>query len=172
MTIVPLPQSITAATVTASFILVGNAITQSWMTIPTLIASFPPPSAGPAHTDRASLLGAQWALMHKVGNNFFRPISTLAIFGYAFGAYSAYQGGMKGDWRLFALSALCHVVNVVHSAVNLQPINARLDALGEAKDKGYAVEQARRWVECNKWRVVFPGVAGSLAVWQAFLVGM
>ncbi|KAF4556708.1 Hypothetical protein D9617_1g085870 [Elsinoe fawcettii] len=171
MTNIPLPQSITAATVTASFVLVGNAITQSWMTIPTLIAGFP--SAGnAAYADRASLLGQQWPLMHKVGNNFFRPISMLAIFGYAFGAYSIAQGTMKGDWRLFALSALCHVANVIHSAVNLQPINAQLDVLGKAADKSNAVELASRWIECNKWRVVFPGLAGSVALWQAFLLGM
>ncbi|PNS14389.1 hypothetical protein CAC42_3675 [Sphaceloma murrayae] len=165
----PVAQSVAAATATCSFMLVGNAITQSWMTIPTLIAGFPSPGTN-AHAERASLLGQQWGMMHKVGNNFFRPISMLAIFGYAFGAYSCGKGDMQGDWKLYTLAALCHVANVVHSAVNLQPINAKLDVLGTTEDKAPAVELARQWIECNKWRALFPLVAGSAAVWQAFLL--
>ncbi|PSK38004.1 hypothetical protein B9Z65_1195 [Elsinoe australis] len=157
------PQSVTAATVTASFMLVGNAITQSWMTIPVLVAGFPAPGTE-AHAERCSLLGQQWGMMHKVGNSFFRPISMLAIFGYAFGAYSCAQGSMKGDWRLFTFAALCHVANV--------PINAKLDVIGTSEEKAPAVQLATSWINCNKWRVVFPLIAGSTAIWQAFLLGM
>ncbi|KAF2154542.1 hypothetical protein K461DRAFT_252568 [Myriangium duriaei CBS 260.36] len=167
-----LPQSITAATVTCSFVLVGNAITQSWMTIPTLLCRFPSPSDPAAYTERASILGEQWGMMHYVGNNFFRPISSVAVLGYSQAAYAAYAGSMKGDWRLFAFAAICHVANIVHSAKNLQPINAQLDAMVGTGEKGQAVVLAKRWIECNKWRVAFPMVAGSLALWQAFLLGL
>lgn len=79
---------------------------------------------------------------------------------------------MKGDWRLFTFAALCHVANVVHSAVNLQPINAKLDVIGTSDEKAPAVQLATSWINCNKWRVVFPLIAGSTAIWQAFLLGM
>ncbi len=39
------------------------------------------------------------------------------------------------DWRLFAVAAVMHLVNIVHSAVNMQPLNDKLAALvGEGKE--------------------------------------
>lgn len=141
------------------------------MTVPALISSFPSATASPQdHSTRVRVLAVQWQLMHKIGNSFFRPISTLAIFGYAYGAYSCYHGKMRGDWRLYAAAAVCHIANVVHSAVNLQPCNDKLDALGTGKvDDSQAVDFATYWINCNKWRIVFPFFAGGQAIYQAFM---
>ncbi|KAI0480950.1 hypothetical protein GGR56DRAFT_688361 [Xylariaceae sp. FL0804] len=198
-----LAEAVAGITVAFSFILVGNAITQSFMGVPALLVDFPPPSSPDEHAARARLLGRQWLVFWVVGNRFFRPISTLGIFGYAYAAWAAYQrqqqqyqhqqhgyiisgvngvvgavdgsgsgggGGGGADWRLFAVSALCHLVTVVHSAVNMQPVNEQLAALdgprvkgGEAKD---AEAYARRWIELNLVRLIMPTVAGTLALWQ------
>ena len=139
------------------------------MTVPTLLVDFPP-LGHPDHSARATLLGHQWPVMWVVGNNFFRPISTLGIFGYGFAAWAARGGGLKGDWRLYALGAACHLSTVVHSAINMQPLNDQLDRLSMSEDKTKAVQLARDWVKCNKWRIFFPFVAGSAALWQACLV--
>ncbi|KAH8906200.1 hypothetical protein BR93DRAFT_928796 [Coniochaeta sp. PMI_546] len=164
----------------------GNAITQSFMGVPALLIDFPPPTS-PAHPAAARHLGRQWPVFWAVGNVFFRPISTLGIFGYAFAAYHAAaaapahgegsSGGLPrvaGDWRLYAVSAACHLVTVVHSAVNMQPINAKIDAL---KDQGVSTAElekaeywARRWARLNLVRLVMPLVAGSLALSQAVRV--
>ena len=140
------------------------------MTIPALLSHFPCATASPKdHTTRATILAEQWRLMHAVGNAFFRPMSTIAIFGYGYAAYSSYAGTVHGDWRLYALAALCHVANVVHSAVNLQPLNAKLGVLGEGKvEDAHAEKWARSWINCNKWRIVFPFFAGGQAILQAF----
>jgi hypothetical protein len=115
-----------------------------------------------------------------VGNVFFRPISTFGIIGYSYAAYIAYTAPPHknaGDWRLFVISALCHLVTVVHSAVNMQPINARIDALKNEGKEGEkyvgkvesdkAEELARRWAKLNLVRLVMPLVAGTLAMSQA-----
>ncbi|KAI1435124.1 hypothetical protein GGR50DRAFT_703421 [Xylaria sp. CBS 124048] len=149
----PVPEVVVGTTIACSFILFGNAITQSFMGVPALLVDFPPPSS-PSHASRAQLLGRQWPTFWKVGNVFFRPISTLGIFGYGYTAYivsssasasasasspsSSSLGRLGGDWRLYALSALCHLVTVVHSAVNMQPINEKLDALKYEKGEGEA----------------------------------
>ncbi|KAB5584738.1 hypothetical protein GE09DRAFT_1232809 [Coniochaeta sp. 2T2.1] len=173
----------------------GNAITQSFMGVPALLVDFPPPTS-PAHPSAARHLGRQWPVFWSVGNVFFRPISTLGIFGYAFAAYDAFSSassrlrnttpgvsaayettrgtGMQGDWRFYAVSALCHLVTVVHSAVNMQPINGRIDAL-KAEGTGTAELEkaefwARRWAKLNLVRLVMPLVAGSLALSQALKV--
>lgn len=149
----------------------GNAITQSWMGVPALLVDFPPPSS-PEHAARAQQLGRQWPTFWAVGNKFFRPISTLGIFGYAYTAWAASQGrgGLRGDWRLFAVSALCHLVTVIHSAVNMQPINDKLDGLGDPKsgrsDTSQAEAYARTWIRRNSLRIAMPLVAGTIALFQ------
>ncbi|KAI0016109.1 hypothetical protein F4780DRAFT_760890 [Xylariomycetidae sp. FL0641] len=168
------PQAVVGTTIAFSFILFGNAITQSFMGVPALLVDFPKPSA-PEHAARAQLLGRQWPVFWQVGNVFFRPISTLGIFGYAYAAWAARtQGvyGRLGDWRFYAAAALCHLVTVVHSAANMQPINEKLDALGNPKSAAgvevrFAETYARRWIKYNTVRIITPVVAGSLALWQS-----
>ncbi|OIW25956.1 hypothetical protein CONLIGDRAFT_717616 [Coniochaeta ligniaria NRRL 30616] len=168
-------QAIVGMTIAFSYTLFGNAITQSFMGVPALLIDFPPPTS-PYHAAAARHLGRQWPVFWAVGNVFFRPISTLGIFGYTFAAYHAASTSSRGggDWRLYAVSAACHLVTVVHSAVNMQPINARIDAL---KDEGVGTAElekaeywARRWARLNLVRLVMPLVAGSLALSQAVRV--
>ncbi|CAJ2506740.1 Uu.00g079260.m01.CDS01 [Anthostomella pinea] len=171
------PQAVVGTTIAFSFILFGNAITQSFMGVPALLVDFPAPSS-PDHAARAHLLGRQWPVFWAVGNVFFRPISTLGIFGYAYTSWAAANqqqglvgGNPLGDWRLYAVSALCHLVTVIHSALNMQPINEKLDALSEPKgssrvDHKEAEKYARRWIKYNTVRIITPVVAGSLALWQ------
>ena len=114
---------------------------------------------------------------------FFRPISTLGIFGYAYASYATAQaasspllrdfgyGGVdQAGWKLYAISAACHLVTVVHSAVNMQPINNKLDGLREPEksgvDESLAEFYARKWIRLNGVRIVMPLVAGSVALWQ------
>jgi hypothetical protein len=168
------------------------------MGVPALLVDFPPPSSADAYAARSALLGRQWPTFWKVGNNFFRPISTLGMLGYVFSSYSAYtntytstttgglpSGGLPAgaDWRLFALSALCHLVNIVHSAVNMQPLNDKLEGLskggggggggawesGEEKEQAQAqgaVEQGQKWITGNYLRIIFPPVAAVTAIVQ------
>ena len=150
----------------------GNAITQSFMGVPALLVDFPSPSS-PDHAARARLVGRQWPVFWKVGNVFFRPISTFGIFGYGYVSWAAAaqgsSGGNLGDWRIYAVSSLCHLITVVHSAVNMQPINAQIDALREPKggvDPAKAEKLLRRWIKGNTVRLITPVVAGSLALWQ------
>ncbi|KAK8114284.1 uncharacterized protein PG998_001226 [Apiospora kogelbergensis] len=141
------------------------------MGVPALLVDFPKPSA-PGHAERARLLGRQWPVFWAVGNVFFRPISTLGIFGYGYGAWAARAGtpGVRlGDWRWYAVAAACHLATVVHSAVNMQPINEKLDALSTAGgkvDTSRAESLARNWISFNTVRIITPVVAGSLALWQ------
>ncbi|KAI0471546.1 hypothetical protein GGR56DRAFT_677448 [Xylariaceae sp. FL0804] len=184
-------EAVAGTTIAFSFILAGNAITQSFMSVPALLVDFPSPSSD-EHAARARLLGRQWPVFWVVGNRFFRPISTLGIFGYAYASFAAYQrqrqrqqsfigigggGGGEGegaDWRLFAVAALCHLVTVVHSAVNLQPVNEQLAALADGpradKKKGVdardAEAYARRWIRLNILRLGTAVVAGTLALSQ------
>ncbi|KAI1809556.1 hypothetical protein GGS20DRAFT_281301 [Poronia punctata] len=164
------PEAVVGTTIACSFILFGNAITQSFMGVPALLVDFPPTSS-PEHAERARLLGRQWPTFWKVGNVFFRPISTLGILGYGYAAWD----GRIGDWRVYAVSAMCHLITVVHSALNMQPINEKLDALSGEKGKGkgkgvdreMAEEYARRWIRYNTVRMITPVVAGTLALIQA-----
>ncbi|KAK4168443.1 cytochrome P450 [Cladorrhinum sp. PSN259] len=184
------PDAVVGTTIACSFILLGNAITQSFMGVPALLVDFPNPTS-PDHAAAARRLGRQWPVFWRVGNVFFRPISTLGIVGYAFASYAAYRssssttsssligtrfgsGGVEGgaDWRLLAVSAVCHLVTVVHSAVNMQPLNGKIDALrgegggGVKVDVSLAEWYARRWIKLNLVRLVMPAVAGSIALWQ------
>lgn len=143
------------------------------MGVPALLVDFPPPSS-PDHSARTRLVGRQWPVFWKVGNVFFRPISTFGIFGYAYASWAAAtQGpsgsGKLGDWRFYAIASLCHLVTVVHSAINMQPINAQIDALREPKgrvDSAKAEQLLRKWIKGNTVRLITPAVAGSLALWQ------
>ncbi|KAI0455253.1 hypothetical protein F5B21DRAFT_523970 [Xylaria acuta] len=163
---------VVGTTIACSFILFGNAITQSFMGVPVLLVDFPPPSS-PEHAARARLLGRQWPTFWKVGNIFFRPISTLGIFGYGYTAWAASSpgmGGRLGDWRVYAISAMCHLITVVHSAMNMQPINEKLGALKDPKgpvDSKLAENYARKWIKFNTVRLITPAVAGTLALTQA-----
>ncbi|KAI1881572.1 hypothetical protein JX265_000398 [Neoarthrinium moseri] len=164
------PEAVVGTTIAFSFILFGNAITQSFMGVPALLVDFPSPTS-PDHAARVRLLGRQWPVFWAVGNVFFRPISTFGILGYGYTAYAASSGsGRLGDWRLYALAAACHLVTVVHSAKNMQPINEKLDALKEPKapgvDSAEAEAYARRWIKFNSVRLVMPLIAGSVALWQ------
>jgi hypothetical protein len=151
------------------------------MTLPSLIIDFPPPTS-PDYTTRARLLGRQWPLCWVVGNNFFRPISTIATVGYAFTAWTLSRSTSiteRRDWRWFALNALLHVSVIVHSAVNMQPLNDKLAALAgvgtdgkgegvvEKADKGRAVEIATRWIRGNYYRLLIPSITGAISLWQA-----
>ncbi|KAK7963683.1 hypothetical protein PG996_008624 [Apiospora saccharicola] len=159
---------VTSATVACSFILAGNAITQSFMGVPALLIDFPTP-ASPSHAERARLLGRQWPVFWEVGNRFFRPLSTVGILLYGASAWAARQQG-KGNWSLVAVAACCNILTAVHSAINMQPINERISALGgggeQAKDGEKAEQYARRWGRLNLLRVVVPLVAGTLAMTQ------
>ncbi|KAI0512736.1 hypothetical protein F5B22DRAFT_291280 [Xylaria bambusicola] len=165
------PEIVVGTTVACSFILFGNAITQSFMGVPALLVDFPPPSS-PDHAARARLLGRQWPTFWKVGNVFFRPISTLGIFGYGYTAWAASAqepSSSLGDWRVYAISALCHLITVVHSAINMQPINEKLDGLKEPKghvDTRMAESYARKWIKFNTVRLLTPVIAGTLALSQ------
>ncbi|KAF2203824.1 hypothetical protein GQ43DRAFT_236476 [Delitschia confertaspora ATCC 74209] len=176
-------QAITGTCITFSFILAGNAVTQSFMTIPALVVNFPTPGST-THTERCRLLGAQWPLCWSVGNVFFRPLSMLGFVGYTYAAYSLFRdshpsstlanslnsatGEPKGDWRILAVSAALHLVTVVHSAVNMQPLNDKLENLARAGEKDLvgAEAVAQRWGKWNLVRLVNPVVAGVLALSQ------
>jgi len=163
-------KSVAGTCITFSFILAGNAITQSYMTVPALLVSFPPPGS-PDHKDRARLLGRQWPLCWTVGNQFFRPISTLGFLGYAYAGYAVYREGMlaRSDWKLFGVAAVLHLTTILHSALNMQPLNDQLEALAERsseKELGEAENVARKWANWNRLRLVTPVVAGSLALWN------
>ncbi|KAF2259882.1 hypothetical protein CC78DRAFT_45622 [Lojkania enalia] len=163
-----LVKTVAGTCISFSFILAGNAITQSWMTIPALLVDFPRPEAA-NHTERARLLGRQWPLCWSVGNQFFRPISTFGFVGYAYAAYSIYKEGdqARGDWRLLAVAAGLHLVTVLHSAMNMQPMNDKLEALsGRAGEKDMKAAQsvAERWGRWNLVRLFNPVVAGTLAL--------
>lgn len=158
----------------------GNAITQSFMSVPALLVDFPKP-ASPDHPAAVRRLARQWRVFWAVGNAFFRPISNLGVANYAYAAWKAHSSsssasndGLDLDWRLLALATACHVVTVVHSAAYLQPINARLMALegagleegsvAGAADVVRAEGLARRWARLNLLRMVMPLVAGSVAL--------
>jgi len=104
------------------------------------------------------------------GSRIFWPNSAVGVLGYGFAAWAAGKGALRGDWRVFALGAACTVGNVLYSVVGMRGLDDALDALRRAADKTGAVQLARDWIRSNKWRVVLPFVAGSVAVGQAFLL--
>ncbi|KAK1773360.1 hypothetical protein QBC45DRAFT_364020 [Copromyces sp. CBS 386.78] len=182
-------EAVVGTTVAMSFILLGNAITQSFMGVPALLVSFPHPSS-PTHADRARLLGSQWPVFWRVGNVFFRPISTFGILGYGYAAWACSRSSSSTQglssttsgnaWKLYAISALCHLITVVHSAVNMQPINAKIEGLrrreaghghGGGTDLALAEYYARKWARLNLVRLVMPAVAGSVALWTTLKAG-
>lgn len=140
------------------------------MGVPALLVDFPPPSS-PDHAARAKLLGRQWPTFWVVGNQFFRPISTFGILGYGYTAWAAASQpeSRLGDWRPYAFASLAHFVTVIHSAMNMQPINEKIDALKDPKgrvDTKQAEPYARKWIKFNTVRLITPVVAGSLALVQ------
>jgi hypothetical protein len=152
----------------------GNAITQTFMSVPALLVDFPPNSSA-EYAGRVRLLGRQWPVFEATGHGFFKPISIAGMFGYAYMSWAARaRGGGIGDWRLYALSGVCHLVTMVHSAVNMQPLNNKLAGLGKnpaavKSDMNGAESYARAWIRRNTVRIAMPLVAGTSALWQ--LVG-
>jgi hypothetical protein len=101
----------------------------------------------------------------------------LGFVGYAYTAYAVYSEGnnTRADWRIFALAAAAHLVTVVHSAVNMQPLNDKLEALaGRAGDKQLleAVPIAQKWAKWNLLRLVNPMLAGTMALYQTAMNGL
>ncbi|KAK2074861.1 hypothetical protein P8C59_009034 [Phyllachora maydis] len=112
-----------------SFILLGNAITQSYIG-PSSGASAPASSAPSASR-------ARWATAGPRGRARARARGRPAVAHY----------------YCYAAAAACHVVILVHTAVNLQPLNARLEGLKAAGPIGRGGEEAeavaRRWMALN-----------------------
>jgi hypothetical protein len=151
------------------------------MTLPSLILDFPKYTT-PEYNVRAQLLGKQWPVHWVVGNNVMRPISTLATLGYAFSAWSFSRTSSllseKPDWRFFALNAILHVSVIVHSAVNMQPLNDKLAALAgtgtdgkgrgkvASQDEGRAVEIGTKWIRRNYYRLIVPFTTGVISLSQ------
>ncbi|CCC05101.1 unnamed protein product [Sordaria macrospora k-hell] len=158
------------------------------MGVPALLIGFPHPSS-PSHAERARLLGNQWPVFWRVGNVFFRPISTFGILGYGYAAWACSRatsstqglGSTSGNaWKFYAISALCHLITVVHSAVNMQPINAKIEGLRRAgveggknggTDLALAEYYARKWARLNLVRLVMPALAGTVALWTTLKAG-
>lgn len=141
------------------------------MSVPALLVDFPPISSLD-HAARVRLLGQQWPVFGVFGHGFFKPISAIGLLGYAYTSWVARGPGGRdlGDWRLYALSALCHLVTAIHSAVNMQPLNNKLDGLkipdASKTDVSQAENYARSWIQRNKVRIVMPLIAGTSALWQ------
>ncbi|KAH6665608.1 hypothetical protein B0J14DRAFT_550242 [Halenospora varia] len=171
MATLALSKAIVGSSISFSFILFGNAITQSFMTIPALLVDFPADSS-PDYSARAQLLGRQWPHCWNVGNVFFRPISTLGFIGYVYTAYEAYNDPTtKSDWRFFALASLMNLIGIVHSAVNMQPLNDKIVGLdagvrGKKVIAASAEAMMRKWAKWNLVRVVCPLVAGTASFSQ------
>lgn len=75
----------------------------------------------------------------------------------------------RSDWKLFGVAAVMHLTTILHSALNMQPLNDKLEALAErASDKelGEAENIARKWASWNRLRLVTPVLAGSLALFN------
>lgn len=140
------------------------------MTVPALLVDFPSPGS-PDHASRAKLLGRQWPLCWTVGNQFFRPISTLGFLGYAYAGYSVFREGIlaRSNWKLFGVAAVMHLCTILHSALNMQPLNDKLEALAERagdKELKEAENIARKWASWNRLRLVTPVIAGGSALFN------
>jgi uncharacterized membrane protein len=95
----------------------------------------------------------------------------LGFLGYAYAGYSVYREGMlaRSDWKLFGVAAIMHLTTILHSAINMQPLNDKLEALAERSGEKELVEAegiARKWASWNRLRLVTPVVAGGLALWN------
>ena len=75
----------------------------------------------------------------------------------------------RSDWKLFGVSAIMHLTTILHSAINMQPLNDKLEALAERsneKELGQAESIATKWASWNQLRLVTPTIAGGLALWN------
>jgi uncharacterized membrane protein len=84
---------------------------------------------------------------------------------------TVYREGVlaRSDWKLFGLAAIMHLSTILHSALNMQPLNDKLEALAERaseKEMDEAENVARKWASWNRLRLVTPVVAGGLAMWN------
>lgn len=143
------------------------------MSVPALLVDFPP-SSSPEHAARVRLLARQWPVFGAVGHGFFKPTTALALFGYAYTSWAARGPGHGlGDWRLYALSAVCQLATIVHSAVNMVPLNSKIIGLETSAASKTDITQgesyARTWIRRNTIRIAMPLIAGTSALWQ--LVG-
>ena len=91
--------------------------------------------------------------------------------GYAYAGYATYKQGVtaRSDWRLFGVAAVMHLMTIIHSAKNMQPLNDKLEALaGRASDTELkeAETVAKKWASWNRLRLVTPIIAGTLALYQ------
>jgi hypothetical protein len=149
-------------------------MTMSLMGVPALLVNFPSGKSGPDYAARAIQLSQQWQTFYKFGHGLFRPLSMAAMLGYTLSAYLAARPGnttIRGDWKLVALSALCHAAIAVWSAVYLEPLNKALESIKLENSKAMdcrtdAEHLARSWIRCNYGRVALSSVAG-IASWFA-----
>lgn len=162
------------------------------MGVPALLVDFPRPSASNAeeYIVTARKLGRQWSVFWRMGNAFFRPLSTLGIVCYGYAAYATLRAASLAllrdsqaaqvesiRWKFYALSATCHLVTVLHSALRIQPINKKIVNLERAGMQGQAGEVrpelaefwARKWVRLNTLRILMPAIAGSLAIFGVMI---
>jgi uncharacterized membrane protein len=75
----------------------------------------------------------------------------------------------RSDWKLFGLAAIMHLTTILHSALNMQPLNDKLEALAERaseKELHQAENIARKWASWNQLRLVTPVLAGGLALFN------
>lgn len=140
------------------------------MTIPALLDDFPSTSS-PEHASRSRQLGKQWNSCVVAGNYFFRPSSSAGALGYAFTAYHTSRSLVsRSDWRLYGFCAVLHAIVVVHSAVNMQPINVRLVDMGTRTQEKKAEDgegMLRSWAKLNLVRLVCPLIAGTVALYNS-----
>jgi uncharacterized membrane protein len=95
----------------------------------------------------------------------------LGFLGYAYAGYSVFREGVlaRSDWKLFGVAAVMHLSTILHSALNMQPLNDKLEALAERaseKELGEAENVAKKWASWNRLRLVTPVVAGGAALWN------
>lgn len=98
------------------------------MGVPALLVDFPPPSS-PGHAAAARHLGHQWPIFWSMGNVFFRPISTLGIFGYGYAGYCAYR---SGELRLIFRPNLGRKMPSSHPGIDGRLVHAKLPPPGSA----------------------------------------
>ncbi|KAK4135141.1 hypothetical protein BT67DRAFT_441573 [Trichocladium antarcticum] len=168
------PNAILGPAIACSFILFGNAMTQSSTTVPALLVDFPRPSCScPALASAARHLGRQWRICRAADRFVFRPINTLSVAGYVCASWIARRrrdgellaGGTGGTrWVVYALAAACHVVGMVHAAVNMRWLEERILELEDGVDAVLAEWYVRRWGVGNLLRVFMPLLAGSMAL--------
>jgi hypothetical protein len=170
----PSPQNPPAVpnTLVTDFLRTGNAITQSFMSVPAVLVDFPDP-ASPSLPLAARKLARQWRVFYDMGNIFFRPINMLGIAGYTYTSsiVRRREGMLPGSgtcWKVYALAAACHMVTVVHSAVNMQGLNKRILKMKNGADVELAEHDVRKWGRLNLVRLVMPLLAGLIALQARF----